>query len=156
MATWQTFADAAPDLAGKGRALLYIHGPGLGYLATVRKDGGPRMHPVCPILAEGRLWVLVLPQSPKFRDLERDGRFALHTFSAEELDDEFYVTGRAIRNDGKALREKVTATSAATGVKHGGHDQLFELDLEHAMYAAYRFRGDWPPTYEKWHAIAPG
>jgi hypothetical protein len=27
----------------------------IAYLATVRRDGGPRVHPFCPILAGGRL-----------------------------------------------------------------------------------------------------
>ena len=42
MATWAEFDAAAPQLASKGRALLYQYGPPLGYLATVRPDGGPQ------------------------------------------------------------------------------------------------------------------
>jgi hypothetical protein len=36
MATWAEFEGAAPQLAGKGRALQYQYGPLLGYLAIVR------------------------------------------------------------------------------------------------------------------------
>ena len=44
MLTWAEFAHARPDLAEAGRRLLYQFGVGLGFLATVRADGGPRLH----------------------------------------------------------------------------------------------------------------
>ena len=50
MATWTEFRRAAPDIEAAGRALLYQHGVGLGYLATVGLRGSPRVHPVCPLL----------------------------------------------------------------------------------------------------------
>ena len=78
MATWSEFALASPDLAQRGRALLYQYGPPLGYLATVRADGGPRIHPFCPVVTEGGLWAYVLRTSPKGADLRRDPRYALH------------------------------------------------------------------------------
>ncbi|MET0415816.1 MAG: pyridoxamine 5'-phosphate oxidase, partial [Actinoplanes sp.] len=46
MASWSDFAAAEPVLAAGIRALLQQYGPGMGYLATVRADGGPRLHPV--------------------------------------------------------------------------------------------------------------
>lgn len=51
MVTWREFAAAAPDLAEAGRALLTQFGVGLAFLATVRRDGAPRLHPVCPVLS---------------------------------------------------------------------------------------------------------
>src|SRR6516165_6061958 len=95
LATWAEFEHAAPQLASKGRALLYQYGPPLGYLATVRPDGGPRVHPFCPVIAEGGLWAFILRHSPKCADLRRDPRFALHAFSPADVDDEFLVRGRA-------------------------------------------------------------
>jgi hypothetical protein len=38
-----------------GRDLLYQFGVGLGFLSTVRRDGGPRVHPICPILHDDQL-----------------------------------------------------------------------------------------------------
>ena len=70
------------------------YGPGLGYLATVRADGGPRVHPVSPVITDEGLFCFVV-DSPKRRDLERDGRYALHSFPPEDSDDEAYVAGRA-------------------------------------------------------------
>src|SRR6266851_2560720 len=46
---WSTLAAERPDLAEAGRALLYQFGVGLAFLGTIRKDGGPRVHPVCPL-----------------------------------------------------------------------------------------------------------
>ena len=51
MKRWSEFAAEQPDMAEAGRALIYQFRVGLGYLATVRKDGGPRVHPVCPVIA---------------------------------------------------------------------------------------------------------
>jgi len=95
MATWSEFAAAEPSLADGIRALLLQYGPGMGYLATVRADGSPRLHPVSPVVTDTGLYCFVVA-SPKRRDLERDGRYALHAFPSEESDDEAYVTGRAL------------------------------------------------------------
>jgi hypothetical protein len=47
MATWSEFSRSAPEIAELGRKQLLQFGLGLAFLATVRKDGGPRLHPVC-------------------------------------------------------------------------------------------------------------
>src|SRR6266508_2632932 len=95
MARWEDVERAAPELAAAGRRLLYQYGLGLGFLATVRRDGGPRLHPFCPIVAGGGLWGFIGP-SPKRDDLRRDARVAVHSFPPTEVDDEFYVQGRAV------------------------------------------------------------
>jgi len=41
-------------------------------------DGGPRVHPVCPVISAAGLHVLVI-SGPKQQDLRRDGRYALHS-----------------------------------------------------------------------------
>ena len=48
MATWMEFENDAPDIAAAGRQMLYQFGVGLALLATLRKDGAPRLHPICP------------------------------------------------------------------------------------------------------------
>jgi hypothetical protein len=94
MAFWSEFAADEPRLADEIRLLMQQYGPGFGYLATVRADGGPRVHPVSPVITDDGLYCFVI-DSPKRRDLERDGRYALHSFPPEETDDEAYVAGRA-------------------------------------------------------------
>src|SRR5207245_1851463 len=96
MVTWKEFAAAEPDLADVGRLLLYQFKVGLAFLATVRQDGAPRLHPVCPVLSNGRLFVLITPTSPKRYDLLRDGKYALQTFlQPKPGSDEFYIAGKA-------------------------------------------------------------
>jgi hypothetical protein len=146
---WGDLEDEAPELAEAGRKLFYRHGTGLGYLATLRKDGAPRVHPVCVVVANRGLYVFVGNRSPKLRDLLRDGRFALHSFPIPEADDEFYVAGRARRVDDPAVRKVAYEAYVATGATTSD-DTLFELLLERALHAKYGPRPSWPPVYTKW------
>ena len=61
MKTWTQFAALRPDLAEPGRALLYLVGVGLGYLATTRSDGAPRVHPMCPGMTDAGLFAFIVP-----------------------------------------------------------------------------------------------
>ena len=76
------------------------------YLGTVRRDGYPRIHPVSPFVASGHLFVFMEPTSPKGHDIQRDGRYTLHSVVKDSngSDGEFAVTGRA-RPVEAALRE---------------------------------------------------
>ena len=94
MADWAEFERAEPALAAKGRERL--HGRP-SYLATLRADGSPRVHPVTPIVAPGTLYVFMEPTSPKGKDLLRDPRYALHC-GVEDVnggEGEFLVRGTA-------------------------------------------------------------
>jgi hypothetical protein len=148
---WKQFAAEAEGVAEAGRRLLYQHGPGLGFLATVRKDGGPRLHPVCPVVAHGGLYVFVGNQSPKVHDLRRDGRYALHSFPAPDVDDEFFVAGAAVVVDDDEVRGPVYEAYLAQGTTTSD-DTLFELMVERALHAANGPRPSWPPTYSRWAA----
>lgn len=154
MASWGTFAAEAPEIAEAGRKLIHQFGPGLVFLATIRGDGGPRLHPVCANIVDDDLFLLVI-DSPKRRDLVRDGRFALHTFPPEASDDEFYLTGRAIHRDEADLVHRVEAAQQASGATTAGDEMLFALDLERVMYGRYAPRGtpnNFPPEYLRWRA----
>jgi hypothetical protein len=152
MATWEELAVAEPEMAERGRALIYQYGPGLGFLATVGADGMPRIHPVCPIVANGALLVFVIP-SPKRNDLERDGRYALHAFTPEDVDDEFTVVGHAHAVTDADVR---AAAVAAYHQPVPGDHELFELAIERALLATYTHRGQWPPTYLRWREATLG
>ncbi|MEV6342131.1 pyridoxamine 5'-phosphate oxidase family protein [Actinoplanes sp. NPDC051851] len=128
MASWSDFSAAEPSLAAGIRALLQQYGPGMGYLATVRPDGGPRLHPVSPVFAAAGLYCFLV-DSPKRRDLDRDDRYALHSYPPEENDDEAYLTGRAHR-----VRDPLTIAHLA-GALHASTEvdwQLYELTVERA------------------------
>jgi len=141
MASWSDLATARPELEARARDLYLIEQPdapgpaGLGYLATVRADGGPRVHPVSPAVLDGRLYVYCLLSSPKLRDLQGDGRYALHSwpkpFTDDGFDDEeFYLTGRATPVADAALHERI---SKAVGDRPESGTS-FELDIERAMH----------------------
>jgi Pyridoxamine 5'-phosphate oxidase len=143
MATWADLATARPEMEAHARELFLIEQPdapgpaGLGYLATVRADGGPRVHPVSPAVLDGRLYVYVLLRSPKLRDLQRDGRYALHSwpkpFEDDGFDDEeFYLTGRATPVADPELHDRIS-TAVGDKPESGGS---FELDIERAMHKA--------------------
>ena len=129
MASWSDFAAADPSLAAGIRALLQQYGPGMGYLATVRPDGGPRVHPVSPVLTGSGLYCFLV-DSPKRRDLERDGRYALHSYPPEESDDEAYVAGHAVPvHDSAVIARLADALRASPDVDW----RLFELLIDVAM-----------------------
>ncbi|MFB9183290.1 pyridoxamine 5'-phosphate oxidase [Dactylosporangium sucinum] len=129
MATWADFAAAEPLLATAIRTLVCQYGPGLGYLATVRPDGGPRIHPVSPVITDEALFCFVLP-SPKRHDLDRDGRYSLHSFPGTDSDDEAYLSGRAWRvTSDSVIARLAREMRAAPGVDW----KLYELTVDLAM-----------------------
>lgn len=145
--SWSRFAKASPSIAAEIRALFEHYGQGFGYLATVRMDGGPRVHPVSPVIAEGGLYLFVLA-SPKRRDLERDGRYALHAYPAENSNDEAYVAGRARPVRDSRRRDRVAlAHRALPGVGW----RLFELDIDVAM-VTHREGGSAEAEHRIWNA----
>jgi hypothetical protein len=54
------FHQRQPGLAEVGRALWYQFEPGLAFLATVRRDGGPRVHQMCPLIHRGGLYAFIV------------------------------------------------------------------------------------------------
>ncbi|HZN77519.1 MAG TPA: pyridoxamine 5'-phosphate oxidase family protein [Micromonosporaceae bacterium] len=154
MASWPEFAAAAPRLADAIRTLVHQYGAGLGYLATVRADGGPRVHPVSPVITDDGLYCFVV-DSPKRRDLERDGRYALHSFKPEHSDDEAYLAGRAWAVDD---RDRIAGLAARLRAAPRADWRLFEFTVDVAMVArhagtamgASRTPGPRRPTYQIW------
>lgn len=146
MASWSEFAAAAPSLAANVRALFEQYGPGLGYLATVRADGGPRVHPVSPVITDDGLYCFVIA-SPKRRDLERDGRYALHAYPPEDTNDEAYLAGTARP---VTDRRRVAALAARFRATPRVDWRLFEFGVDVAMV------GRAGPTYHIWRDLPGG
>jgi hypothetical protein len=155
--TWKQFADEAPDLAEAARGLYYQFADvGLGLLATVRKDGGPRVHPMCPLLTAESLLAFIEP-GPKRYDLHRDGRYALHCFPPADNEDAVHLTGRAVPVADDARREAATAQWVAErGLEAAppglAHEELFELLVDRCLLTRTEGHGDWSPRHTVWHA----
>ena len=131
--SWKTFEDQAPDLAQFGVARLNGR---VAYLATVRQDGSPRVHPVTPIIGQGRLFLFMEPTSPKGHDLRRDGRYALHCAVGDNsgAGGEFSVTGRAQVVDNAATRALAAQLASYTPADRY---ILFELTVDSAASTVY-------------------
>jgi hypothetical protein len=149
MASWAEFSVAAPDLADEGRRQLYRRGDGEAMLATVRDGDPPRIHPVNVGIVGDRLYAFLL-RSAKRLDLERDGRFALHSHQDPAEPNEFLVRGRADRVLDPDVRSAVAAGWFFT-VDDSYH--LFELSIETALIGV-RGADEWPPRYTSWAAAS--
>jgi hypothetical protein len=159
MLSWSEFGTVRPDLVEAGGGLLYQFGVGLAFLATVRLDGGPRVHPMCPILSEGGLYALLVP-SPKRNDLLRDPRFSLHSFPCDDNEDAFYVTGEARPVEEALVRDAVIATYLAERrdlamTSQDLRDQLlFAFEIETCLLSRTAGHGDPEARHVVWHASA--
>jgi hypothetical protein len=130
---WPQFADAAPELAERGAEMLRSFT--LGYLATLRPDGSPRIHPITVTVDDTGIYVYAVGTTPKGRDLRRDPRYALHAFptfvNGDFRDDEFAFGGRAVEITDRSLYDTVAARHNDT--IHEG-DPMFRLDLSWALH----------------------
>ena len=81
MASWSEFEAEAPELAARVRARLDAHGHKT--IATIRRDGAPRISGTETELSDGELWIGSMLDALKARDLQRDPRFALHSASED-------------------------------------------------------------------------
>ncbi len=147
MTSWGELAAAAPDIAAEGRRLIYARGDGEALLATVRGDDPPRIHPVNVAIVDDRLYVFVIAGSPKRTDLERDGRYALHTHQDPAAPSELMVRGRARLAADPDERARAAADWAFT-IDDGY--VLFELAVESALLGVRPTADDWPPVYSSW------
>ena len=162
MITWTEFSQQQPALADAGRRQFYHFGIGLAFLATVRPDGAPRVHPVCPVVSDAGLHLLIVA-GPKRQDLRRDGRYALHSEMCPppRQDDGFAVAGRAKQVTDAALRQVVRAQVLTE--RDGNvwpsfdEDVIFELIIERALLTLTQADGQFPAGPTIWTAAdGPG
>jgi hypothetical protein len=151
VATWAELAEAEPELAGAGERIFRAFT--LAFLATVRADGGPRVHPVTITLHDGRLYAFLVHGTPKRSDLLRDPRYALHSFPSfpggtvdSYVDDELVVFGRA-----RPVEDAETCAAVAAVHNDTVHerDLLFELDVDRAQHKTRRHG---KAVYVRWRA----
>lgn len=147
MSSWLAFEREAPELAELGRRRLEGR---VAYLGTLRADGGPRVHPVVPIIGE-ELFLFMEPTSPKGKDLARDGRYALHCGVEDSNggEGEFAVRGRARLTEDAALREQAVRACPYTPREDY---ILFVLSVEYAFWNHYDAEGRAQPR--RWRSIA--
>lgn len=131
--TWREFEEGSPDLASLGASLLNRK---IAYLATIRKDGSPRIHPVRPIVGDGDLFIFIDRRSPKRNDLLRDGGYAIHcsVFETNGLSSEFMISGLAQEVDDPGIRHRaVDLWGADVPDKYA----LFVFSIDRAIATEY-------------------
>jgi tRNA-Thr(GGU) m(6)t(6)A37 methyltransferase TsaA len=131
--SWGDFASSAPELAAFGADRLLA--PPV-YLATIRRTGTPRVHPVTPIIGKGRLFVFMEPTSPKRRDLLERRWYALHNGVPDTAGTggEFSLSGTAVSVDDSESR---AVAVAAASYEPAERYVLFELLVSEARANAY-------------------
>ena len=134
MATFADVVSQEPEFAARVRAAFDARRH--KYLATLRRDGSPRISGIEMDFVAGEPWLAGMPGSVKFTDLRRDPRFALHSGSGE---------GESFTGDGKLNGRAVPVTdpdkradfAAEAGVapQHMGFE-LFRVELDQVVLVA--------------------
>jgi Pyridoxamine 5'-phosphate oxidase len=132
MASWQEVEAAAPELAGAARAVFDAHRHKL--LATLRRDGSPRISGIEATFADGDLWLGMMPGSRKAMDLRHDPRLALHSASIDPPDDPTDWTGDA-KLAGRAVEVDDPARLARLGAgEEAGEAHLFRVEVTELVH----------------------
>jgi hypothetical protein len=134
MASFSQLEKEEPDFAARVKAAFDAHVHKI--LATLRKDGAPRVSGIETRFTDGELWLAGMTGSVKFVDLRRDPRMALHsgsddpdTFSADAK-----LAGRAVEITDPA--ELAAFTGEAEAAEGAPTFELFRVDLEQVVLTA--------------------
>jgi hypothetical protein len=139
MTSWQDLEGAAPELAAALERRFAAHKHAL--LATIRRDGSPRISGIETTFRNGELWLAMMPDSRKTEDLRRDPRFALHAapLDLDLVDGDAKINGRAIEVTDPADVERFVAGLDQAPPPSGVG--LFRTELTDASLT--RVDGDW-------------
>jgi hypothetical protein len=137
MASWAEFEAEAPELAARARAFLDAHKHKT--LATLRKDGSPRISGTECEIVDGVLQFGAMWRGVKALDLLRDPRFALHSASADPPE---------WPGDAK-LAGTVTET-VVESEEHGGQYHLFNCDITEVVVVGLNAKRT-KMTIDAWH-----
>ena len=134
MASFAEVESAEPAFAARVRAAFDAHAH--TFLATLRRDGSPRISGIEMQFVAGEPWLAGMPGSVKFTDLRRDPRFALHSGSSEPaaFDADAKLSGRAAAVTDEEERRRY-AVAAGVPAEHMGFD-LFRVELEQVVLVA--------------------
>jgi len=153
---WSELENTQPRLAELARRRLIE--PGVLLVATIRRDGTPRLSPVEPFVLDGVLWLSMMWQSTKARDLQRDPRILVHSVITTREGDEGEVKlrGTARAETAPDLQRRYADAVARTlgWNPQPGRFHLFAVDIDDVTYVRYEpATGDqhvarWPPGSE--------
>ena len=132
--SWSILESQAPEIAAFAQERMHNK---VAYIATIRKDGSPRVHPFTPIIGEGHFFVFMEPTSPKGHDLRRYERFAVHCSVSDTSGEsgEFFVAGKA-----KFIEDPELRTLAVKIAPYHPEERyiLFEFEPESVVMTEYK------------------
>jgi hypothetical protein len=153
---WSDLQNAQPRLAALVQERLLA--PGVVLVATIRRDGTPRLSPVEPFVLDDELWLSMLWQSTKAADLERDPRILVHSIvtGRDGGEGEFKIRGIVRAEQDPDVRDRYAAavTASLGWTPTPGRFHLFAVGIEQVTFIRYDdATGDqhvamWPPPRE--------
>jgi hypothetical protein len=126
MARWAEIEAVDREFADRVQALFDAHRHKV--LATLRRDGSPRVSGIEVSFADGDVWIGSMPVSRKAADLARDPRLALHCTSDDPPEDpttwkgDAKLAGRAVVEDDPARLKSMGEGGDSSGV-------LYRIDI---------------------------
>ncbi|MFC4116021.1 pyridoxamine 5'-phosphate oxidase family protein [Nonomuraea zeae] len=144
MASWQEFDRQAPELAEVARRLLdtYKH----KVLATLRKDGSPRVSGTETSFKDGELWTGSMPRAVKALDLRRDPRMAIHVTSKDPEGPDPSTWEGDVKLAGRAV--EITDPALLASFQPDADSHLFRIELTEVVWT--RVEGD-ELVIDAWH-----
>jgi hypothetical protein len=149
---WSDLESKQRHLADLGREKLL--GPGVVLVATIRRDGTPRVSPVEPFVLDGELWLSMLLGSAKAKDLIRDPRVLVHSVvtGRDGAEGEFKVRGtvRGETDPGVQARYAAAVADNLGWRPIPGEFHLFEVCVDDVTFIRYesatgdQFLTRWP------------
>lgn len=131
---WRELETVAPEIAqlGKGR----LDQARIALLATLRKDGSPRISPIEPYFSQGHLLFGALSWSLKTLDLLRDPRCVLHSTitGPDNGEGELKLYGRAI---GASAEVREGCSEGWWSERSLDTATVFTLNIEEATYISW-------------------
>jgi hypothetical protein len=137
MTSWDEFTAAAPALAERIHARFAAAESHV--LATLRRDGSPRVSGSEIDFRDGEAYVGSMLDARKAQDLQRDGRFALHAYPGIEEGGDAKIAGRAV---------EITDPAEVAKVQGGQESHLFRLDVREAVLTSVEGN---TLVVESWH-----
>ncbi len=129
MASWSEFESAQPDFASRVRGLMSSRKHLT--MATLRRDGSPRISGTEVEFAGGQLQIGSMPGAVKALDLRRDPRIAIHG-----------PTGDPPEGNASAWKGEAKVAGTATEVESGSTAQRFLIDIQEVVITRLNEAGD--------------
>lgn len=132
MARWADLEQAERAFAGRVHERFGLDRHKL--IATLRRDGAPRLSGIEVTFRDGDVWLGMMPRSRKGADLRRDPRLALHTSSPDPDDASPSAWVGDAKLDGRALEvtdpEDLRRFTGDQGQAAPGALDLFRVEID--------------------------